>query len=135
MSIEFTVEVLCCAWDGCNSDINSAKLSKVEYEQYLLQQILGNEYGYFISSDKESPLKSNDAITSTKVEESPNSSSFDTSNESDTSNRRFGTFQDEMMNSIKSDDADEPQIVTSTFLSHGFPKYFVPKLQVLLAIC
>ena len=124
------MEVLCCSWDGCNSDINSAKLTKIEYEQYLLQQILGNEYDYFISSDKERPLKSNDAKTSTKVEESPNSSSFDTSNESDTSNRRFGTFQDEMMNSIKSDDADEPQIVTSTFLSHGFPKYFVPKLQV-----
>ena len=100
-----------------------------------MQQILGNEYDYFISSDKERPLKSNDAKTSTKVEESPNSSSFDTSNESDTSNRRFGTFQDEMMNSIKSDDADEPQIVTSTFLSHGFPKYFLPKLQVLLVIC
>ena len=129
------MEVLCCSWDGCNSDINSAKLTKIEYEQYLLQQILGNEYDYFISSDKERPLKSNDAKTSTKVEESPNSSSFDTSNESDTSNRRFGTFQDEMMNSIKSDDADEPQIVTSTFLSHGFPKYFVPKLQVLLVIC
>ena len=128
--LNFTVEVLCCSWDGCNSDINSAKLSKVEYEQYLLQQILGNEYGYFISSDKESPLKSNDAITSTKVEESPNSSSFDTSNESDTSNRRFGTFQDGMMNSIKSDDADDPRIATSTFLSNGFPKYFVPKLQV-----
>ena len=131
----FLVEVLCCTWDGCNSDINSAKLSKFEYEQYLLQQILGSEYDYFISTEKQRPLKSNAETISTKTDESPNSSSFDNSNESDTSNRRFGTFQDDNIPTIKSDGTNKKQKITSSFLSNGFPKNFVPKLQVTFIHC
>ena len=129
--MNITVEVLCCKWDGCNSDINSAKLSKFQYEQYLLQQILGSEYEHFVSSEKRGPLNSNIEKQATKIDETPNSSSFDTSNESNTSNRRFGTFQDENFPMIKSDNTKLPQKPYSTFLSNGFPNNFVTKLQVI----
>ena len=121
------MEVLCCKWDGCNSDINSAKLSKFEYEQYLLKQILGSEYDYFISSEKQHHTEND----KTKAYENLSSTQIDTSTESDTSNRRVGTFQYESIPPLKNADVKEPLKSTSTFLSHGFPKNFIPKLQVL----
>ena len=124
------MEVLCCRWDGCNSDINSAKLSKFEYEQYLLQQILGSEYDYFISSEKQRHTENDQ----TKADKIPSTTPIDTSNESDTSNRRVGTFQYQSIPHIENVDVKEPLKLESTFLSQGFPKNFVPKLQVYLVI-
>lgn len=122
---------MCCKWDGCNSDINSAKLSKVQYEQYLLQQILGSEYDHFISPNFDQTSDGNNGET---TKEQPgnqiSSSSSQKNNKSDNANRRIGIFHSGGLDKKYQRPIPQAAIKESNIFSNGFPKYFVPKVQV-----
>ena len=129
--IWFSAQVLCCKWDGCNSDVNSAKLSKVEYEQYLLQQILGSEYDHFVPFDKSEQFDGGER-TKEGLESQLNSPSPDTANESVTSNRRIGTFYSG--STFHKNNKENGKLTSrgdSKIFSNGFPKYFKTQLQVI----
>ena len=122
---------MCCKWDGCNSDINSARLSKVQYEQYLLQQILGSEYDHFISPNFD---QTSDGDNGEATKEQPgnqiSSSSSQKSNKSDNANRRIGIFHSGGLDKKYQRPIQQAAIKESNIFSNGFPKYFVPKVQV-----
>ena len=131
-----SADVLCCKWDGCNSDANSAKLSRVDYEKYLLHQILGSEYDYFVPSSSDGENAETFAVG--RGDGASNKDSYEiTTHKSNgptlgggenTSNRRIGIFASGGISrppSIKHSNKQNK----NTF-SSGFPHYFVPKLQV-----
>ena len=132
--IRFSADVLCCKWDGCNSDTNSAKLSKFEYEQYLLQQILGSEYDHFVPFGKSEHLDGGSSESTIEgLDTELNSPSSDTSNESVNGNRRIGTFQyGSTIHKNNNEDGKITSMEDSKIFSNGFPKYFKPQLQVIL---
>ena len=126
----YVAEVLCCKWDGCNSDVNSARLSKVEYEQYLLQQILGSEYDHFVSSDHNNPYKEQGEPTKEKLLNQANSPPTQLDKQSFIPNRRIGTFYSgSKLNQNKAENQQSANKGSNLFLD-GFPDYFKPKLQV-----
>ena len=122
---------MCCKWDGCNSDINSAKLSKVQYEQYLLQQILGSEYDHFISPNFD---QTSDGDNGETTKEQPgnqiSASSSQNSNKSDNANRIVGIFHSGGLDKKYQRPIQQAAIKESNIFSNGFPKYFVPTIQV-----
>ena len=122
---------MCCKWDGCNSDINSAKLSKVQYEQYLLQQILGSEYDDFISPHFDQTSDGdNGETTKEQSGHQMSSSSSEKTNRSENTNRRIGIFSSGGLDKRYQHPIRQTAIKESNIFSNGFPKYFVPKVQV-----
>ena len=131
-NFQFAAEVLCCKWDGCNSDTNSAKLSRVEYEKYLLQQILGSEYDHFVPTKNE-PFDGGGESSkqfSTGISLSQGISKDILGNEGGTGNRRAGSFSYGNVNQYDHAGTQSENGASNIF-ANGFPKYFVPKLQVL----
>ena len=122
---------MCCKWDGCNSDINSARLSKVQYEQYLLQQILGSEYDHFISPNSDQSTDVDNGETTKQLPGNQiSSSSLQKNNKSDNANRRIGIFHSGGLDKKYQRPIQQTAIKESNIFSNGFPKYFVPQIQV-----
>ena len=106
-------------------------MSKVQYEQYLLQQILGSEYDHFISPNFDQSTDVDNGETTKEQPGNPfSSSSSQKNNESDNANRRIGIFHSGGLDKKYQRPIPQAAIKESSIFSNGFPKYFVPKIQV-----